>query len=58
MQTTCYWNAEEEILMKQNFEKIVDAPMTRKQKRTKQKFMKWIRLQPVETTQDFQVEQQ
>ena len=56
MQTSYYINIQEKSPIKQNFNKTMDATITRGQKKTWGDFLKWIRLKSIEIKWDFKVE--
>ena len=53
MQTECYRNINELSLIHQDFEKILEAPITKGQKKVWNNFIQWLRNQIVETKWDF-----
>ena len=49
LQTSCYLKIEEQSPMQWNFHKNLNSNITKGQKRTWEEFIRWLRLQPIET---------
>ena len=56
LQTSCYLKIEEQSPMQWNFHKNLNSNITKGQKRTWEEFIRWLRLQPIETRWDFKTE--